>query len=153
MRTSRVALAYLDNEGAMVDAARQISELTRVDPDTADACVLWCCDPPRCPDRRARRLIALTYVTLVDGQHGWNDPTKPKRRIPPTAPRTDGSSTHCRPPGVRSPPRYGQKTIQRRGYSAPTNCGWRWNPRSAAANTDAAIAGGLLGAAHGALEY
>jgi len=43
MRTAPVALAYLDDEDAMVEAARAISELTHVDPDASDACVLWCC--------------------------------------------------------------------------------------------------------------
>jgi len=43
MRTAPVALAYLDDEDAMVAAARAISELTHYDPDAADACVLWCC--------------------------------------------------------------------------------------------------------------
>lgn len=42
MRTAPVALAYLDDEGAMVQAARAISELTHFDPDAGDACVLWC---------------------------------------------------------------------------------------------------------------
>jgi ADP-ribosyl-[dinitrogen reductase] hydrolase len=43
MRTAPVALAYLDDEDAMVAAARAISELTHYDPDAGDACVLWCC--------------------------------------------------------------------------------------------------------------
>ncbi|OBI82168.1 ADP-ribosylglycohydrolase family protein [Mycobacterium sp. E740] len=42
MRTAPVALAYLDDEHAMVEAARAISELTHFDPDAGDACVLWC---------------------------------------------------------------------------------------------------------------
>lgn len=42
MRTAPVALAYLDDEDAMVEAARAISELTHFDPDASDACVLWC---------------------------------------------------------------------------------------------------------------
>ena len=43
MRTAPVALAYLDDEeGAAVEAARAISELTHHDPDAGDACVLWC---------------------------------------------------------------------------------------------------------------
>lgn len=42
MRTAPVALAYLDDEDAMVEAARSISELTHFDPDAGDACVLWC---------------------------------------------------------------------------------------------------------------
>ncbi|KHO23005.1 ADP-ribosylglycohydrolase family protein [Mycolicibacterium setense] len=43
MRTAPVALAYLDDEEAMVEAARAISGLTHYDPDAADAAVLWCC--------------------------------------------------------------------------------------------------------------
>lgn len=43
MRTAPVALAYLDDEDAMVGAARALSELTHFDPDAGDACVLWCC--------------------------------------------------------------------------------------------------------------
>ncbi|OBK97657.1 ADP-ribosylglycohydrolase family protein [Mycobacterium sp. 1165178.9] len=42
MRTTPVALAYLDDEAALVEAARAISELTHYDPDAGDACVLWC---------------------------------------------------------------------------------------------------------------
>jgi ADP-ribosylglycohydrolase/protein-tyrosine phosphatase len=42
MRTVPVALAYLDDEDAMVQAARALSELTHFDPDAGDACVLWC---------------------------------------------------------------------------------------------------------------
>ena len=37
-----MALAYLDDEAALVEAARAISELTHHDPDAGDACVLWC---------------------------------------------------------------------------------------------------------------
>ncbi len=43
MRTAPVALAYLDDEAALVEAARAVSELTHHDPDAGDACVLWCC--------------------------------------------------------------------------------------------------------------
>lgn len=43
MRTAPVALAFLDDEDALIDAARAISELTHFDPDAGDACVLWCC--------------------------------------------------------------------------------------------------------------
>ena len=42
MRTAPVALAYLDDEKAMVQAARALSELTHFDPLAADACVIWC---------------------------------------------------------------------------------------------------------------
>jgi ADP-ribosylglycohydrolase len=42
MRTAPVALAYLDDEDALVEAARAVSELTHFDPEAGDACVLWC---------------------------------------------------------------------------------------------------------------
>jgi ADP-ribosyl-[dinitrogen reductase] hydrolase len=43
MRTAPVALAYLDDEAALVEAARAVSELTHYDPEAGDACVLWSC--------------------------------------------------------------------------------------------------------------
>jgi ADP-ribosylglycohydrolase/protein-tyrosine phosphatase len=43
MRTAPVALAHLDDEAALVEAARAISALTHHDPEAGDACVLWCC--------------------------------------------------------------------------------------------------------------
>ncbi len=42
MRTAPVALAYLDDEAGLVEAARAISDLTHHDLDAGDACVLWC---------------------------------------------------------------------------------------------------------------
>jgi ADP-ribosylglycohydrolase/protein-tyrosine phosphatase len=42
MRTAPVALAYLDDEEAMVQAARSLSELTHFDPQAGESCVLWC---------------------------------------------------------------------------------------------------------------
>lgn len=42
MRTAPVALAFLDDDTRLVQAARTISELTHYDPEAGDACVLWC---------------------------------------------------------------------------------------------------------------
>ena len=42
MRTAPVALAYLDEEDALAEAARAVSELTYYDTEAGDACVLWC---------------------------------------------------------------------------------------------------------------
>lgn len=42
MRTGPVALAYLDDEDGLAQAATQISELTHFDPEAGEACVLWC---------------------------------------------------------------------------------------------------------------
>ena len=42
MRTAPLALAYFDDEAALVGATRAVSELTHYDPEAGDACVLWC---------------------------------------------------------------------------------------------------------------
>ncbi len=42
MRTAPLALAYLDDEPALAEAARSVSELTHYDPMACDACVPWC---------------------------------------------------------------------------------------------------------------
>jgi ADP-ribosylglycohydrolase len=42
MRTAPVALAYLDDEAALAETARAVSELTHYDPEAGDAVVLWC---------------------------------------------------------------------------------------------------------------
>ena len=42
MRTAPVALAFLDDPFGLAETARAISDLTHVDPDAGDACVLWC---------------------------------------------------------------------------------------------------------------
>ncbi len=42
MRTAPLALSHLQDEAALVEAARAVSELTHYDPEAGDACVLWC---------------------------------------------------------------------------------------------------------------
>jgi ADP-ribosyl-[dinitrogen reductase] hydrolase len=42
MRTAPVALAYLDDPDALVQAATAVSALTHFDPDAGEACALWC---------------------------------------------------------------------------------------------------------------
>jgi hypothetical protein len=42
MRTAPVALAYLDDSEALVEAATAISALTHADPEAGEACALWC---------------------------------------------------------------------------------------------------------------
>ena len=42
MRTAPVALAYLDDPDALVEAATAVSALTHYDPEAGEACVLWC---------------------------------------------------------------------------------------------------------------
>lgn len=41
MRTAPVALAYLGDEEALIEAATAISALTHFDPEAGEACVLW----------------------------------------------------------------------------------------------------------------
>jgi len=42
MRTGPVALAYLDDEDGLVDASQAIGALTHFDPEAGEACLLWC---------------------------------------------------------------------------------------------------------------
>jgi ADP-ribosyl-[dinitrogen reductase] hydrolase len=42
MRTAPVALAFLDDPGGLTEAATAISTLTHYDPEAGEACVLWC---------------------------------------------------------------------------------------------------------------
>jgi ADP-ribosylglycohydrolase len=42
MRAAPVALAFLDDEDALVEAATAISALTHFDPEAGEACALWC---------------------------------------------------------------------------------------------------------------
>ncbi|WP_344327677.1 ADP-ribosylglycohydrolase family protein [Aeromicrobium halocynthiae] len=42
MRTSPVALAYLDDEEALVEAVRAVGALTHPDEDAQEACIIWC---------------------------------------------------------------------------------------------------------------
>jgi ADP-ribosylglycohydrolase len=42
MRTAPVALAFLDDPDGLTDAATQISAITHYDPTAGEACVLWC---------------------------------------------------------------------------------------------------------------
>ena len=42
MRTAPVALVYLDDPDALVEAAYALSALTHVDPEAGEACALWC---------------------------------------------------------------------------------------------------------------
>ena len=154
MRTAPVALAYLDDEDAMVEAARAISELTHFDPDAGDACVLWC-SAIRHAVLTGELDVRIGLRHIESGRRGlWSSVWMPPNRLAPRrSPTTAGWSRRCRPRGRRSPrPRY-PSTIPALECSAPTTLAWRWTPRSGLGydtDTVAAIAGGLLGAAYGA---
>jgi ADP-ribosylglycohydrolase len=42
MRTSPIAIGYLNDTQALVEAARAVSELTHLEEDAGDGCVIWC---------------------------------------------------------------------------------------------------------------
>ena len=122
MRTAPLALAYLDDEAALVAAARAVSELTHYDPEAGDACVLWCC---------AIRHAILTGVLDesgcgtsplsggICGHRGW---TPRKRRSPLTSPTTAGLLKRCRLRGARSRQRPFRRMNRLREPSASITC-------------------------------
>lgn len=147
MRTAPVALAYIDDENALVEAARTISELTHFDPDAGDACVLWSCAIRHAvrtseldvrvglrhlePSRRA-----LWAERLVEAE------AKPPASFPNngwvvTAMQAAWSAITTTPAGVFPADRL------RMALDAAVRAGYD-------TDTVAAIAGGLLGAAYGA---
>ena len=103
MRTAPLALAYLDDEQALVEAARAISELTHFDSDAGDACVLW--------------TVAIRHAVLtaeLDVRWGcvtsdaerrelWSGVWTSRRpRVLRTSTATGGRWPPCRPRGRRS---------------------------------------------------
>jgi hypothetical protein len=61
MRTAPLALAYLDDEAALVEAARAVSELTHWAHEVGDVCVLWCV-----AIRRDRWIAAIPRPSATD---------------------------------------------------------------------------------------
>jgi len=154
MRTAPVALAYLDDEDAMVAAARSLSELTHFDPQAGEACVLWC---------SAIRHAVLTGD--IDVRIGLGHLTPDRRRIweghlaqaeasDPADFQNNGfvvaalqgawSAIHntAEPDDDPAAGTFGADRL-RLALEAAVRGGWD-------ADTVAAIAGGLLGAAYGA---
>ena len=84
MRTAPVALAYLDDEAALVEAARAVSELTHYDPEAGDACVLWCprSATPSSPARSTPESACSTLLSIAE-TCGRRGSTRPKRRSLP----------------------------------------------------------------------
>jgi ADP-ribosylglycohydrolase len=131
IRTAPVALAYLDGEVALVEAARSVSELTHWDPEAGDACVLWCL---------AIRHAILTgeldvriSLQRIDadrrdcGPSGWTS----RKRHSLRASRTRGGlSRRCRRHGRRSRPRLSHRMIRPKACSVLTTCAWPSMPRS-----------------------
>jgi len=144
MRTAPVALAYLDDEDAMVAAARSISELTHYEADAGDAVILWCC---------AIRHAVLT--TELDVRIGLRHIDPEGRDVWVT--RIEHAEG-CRPADI---PNNGWVVAAfQAAWSAIVGTAGRIDPLPAGldaavragfdTDTVAAIAGGLLGAAYGA---
>lgn len=147
MRTAPVAIAYLDDEGAMVQAARAISGLTHFEADAADATVLWCSAIRHAvltteldariglhhldPDRRAlwsQRLVEAEASRPADfPKNGWVVGALQAAWSAIVTTAADGRGPEHLRRGIDAAVRSGNDT-----------------------DTVAAIAGGLLGAAYGA---
>lgn len=148
MRTSPVALAFLDDEDGLVDAAPSLSELTHYDPEAGEACALWC--------------LAIRHAVLtgeLDVRYGLSRLSDDRRRT--WSDRIDAAERAT--PGDFSHNGWVVEALQA-AWSAITVT--RSGDRPAAGHlrraleaavrggndtdTVAAIAGGLLGAAYGA---
>lgn len=147
MRTAPVALAYLDDEEAMVEAARAISGLTHYDPDAADATVLWCC--------AIRHAVLTTKLDVrigldhigSDRRNLWSERIEHAEASRPADIPNNGwvvAAFQAAWSAISSTAAdgFGPEHL-RRGLDAAVRAGFD-------TDTVAAIAGGLLGAAYGA---
>ncbi len=154
MRTAPVALAYLDDEDAMVEAARAISELTHYDPDAGDACVLWCCAIRRAVlSGELNVRVGLPHIAS-DRRELWAERLDAAEAAPPSSFPNNGWvvtamqaawSAIARTPVPVDDPEAGvfRADHLRLALDAAVRAGYD-------TDTVAAIAGGLLGAAYGA---
>ncbi len=159
MRTAPVALAYLDQEGragddATVEAAISISDLTHGDPDCADACVLWCLAiryallTGELDIRRGLEWIAadrrMLWSTRLDGAERLRRQDFPSNGWVVGALQAAWSAISGTPiPDDDPAGQMFRADHLRHALDAAVRCG---NDT----DTVAAIAGGLLGALHGA---
>ena len=154
MRTAPVALAYLDDEDAMVAAARSLSELTHFDPQAGEACALWCC--------AIRHAVLTGHIDVrvgmghlaPDRRAVWEDHILRAESAVPADFKKNGfvvqalqgawSAIHGTPEPEDDPARGIFRADRLRLALEAAVRGGR------DADTVAAIAGGLLGAAYGA---
>lgn len=146
MRTSPVALAYLDDEDGLVQAAADISRLTHFDPSAAEACVLWCL---------AIRHAVLTGELDVSVGLGrlsanrralWSARITEATAARPAAFTNNGWVVHAFQAAwsaIATTTAGGPDGHVARALDAAARCGWD-------TDTVAAIAGSLVGAAGGA---
>lgn len=154
MRTAPVALAYLHDEDALVTVAQQLSELTHVDPEAGEACVLWCL--------AVRRAVLTGRIDMHQGMehldHGrrgvWMQRLADAQAERPAAFNHNGWvvqafqgawSAISHTPGIIDPPEH--DTSRAHQLRAALEAAVRGGNDT---DTVAAIAGGLAGAACGA---
>ena len=136
MRTAPVALAYLDDEAALVEAARAVSELTHHDPEAGDACVLWCLAIRHAIltgvlDAR----IGLQHID-IDRRDLWASRLDVAEASQPSDFTNNGWVVEaCRVRGRPSRQRLSRRMIRLRVSFAPITCAWPSTQRSEEAGT------------------
>lgn len=154
MRTAPVALAYLDDEAALMEAATAISALTHHDPEAGEACALWCLAIRHAV--RTGELDARIGLDHLESNRAavWAQRLDEAEAHPPAHFENNGWVVHAlqgawsaivRTPVPTEDPRSGSYRAQHLQRAVATAVrGGRDT------DTVAAIAGGLLGAAWGA---
>ena len=145
MRTAPVALAFLDEPSMLTLAARWVSEATHHDPLAGDACVLWCHAIRRAVlDGVVPDLAALDDVVPAARREQWSAWIAEAERRPPADFSPNGyvvTALQAAWSAIRHPLGDGPHVVA--SLSAAVHAGDD-------TDTVAAIAGSLLGAAHGA---
>ena len=145
MRTAPVALAFLDDPSMLTLAARWVSEATHHDPLAGDACVLWCHAIRRAVlDGVVPDLAALDDVVPAARRDQWSAWIAEAERRPPADFSPNGyvvTALQAAWSAIRHPLGDGPPVVA--SLSAAVHAGDD-------TDTVAAIAGSLLGAAHGA---
>lgn len=145
MRTAPVALAFLDDPALLGLAARRVSEATHHDPLAGDACVLWCHAIRRAVlDGAMPELAELVVVLPVERRDQWAAWIADAERRTPSAFAPNGyvvTALQAAWSAIRHPAGDGSPAVA--SLVAAVHAGDD-------TDTVAAIAGALLGAAHGA---
>ncbi len=148
MRTAAVALPYLDNPDAVVDAARKMSALTHADPRAQQACALWSLAIRRAIlDAELDLRNGLAYLDAEAAEY-WTERIDEAEQSEPKRFRPNGwvvaalqaawsAITHTPVPATQSCRQFGDGLATAIGIGDDTD-------------TVAAIAGALLGARWGA---
>ena len=155
MRTAPVALAYLDDPGALVEAAHAVSALTHHDPEAGEACALWCLAIRHAVLHGTFDGLRLALETLPTARRAvWAERLDEAEANPPSYFTTNGWVVHALQGAWSAISRtavpeedpaaevFAAQHLQL-GLEAAVRGGWD-------TDTVAAIAGGLLGARWGA---